>query len=51
MHKDGWHETEQSGSHLQLEHPTKPGKVTIPKHSGDIKPGTLNNIYKQAGLK
>lgn len=51
LHKDGWYETEQSGSHLQLEHPNKPGKVTIPKHSGDIKPGTLNSIYKQAGLK
>ena len=51
LRKDGWYETDQSGSHLQLEHPTKPGKVTIFKHSGDIRPGTLNSIYKQAGLK
>ena len=51
LRKDGWYETDQSVSHMQLEHPTKPGKVTISKHSGDIRPGTLNSIYKQAGLK
>ena len=51
LHKDGWYEIEQSGSHLQLKHPVKPGRVTIPQHGGDIKPGTLNSIYKQAGLK
>lgn len=27
------------------------GKITIPKHRGDIKKGTLNAILKQAGLK
>lgn len=27
------------------------GKVTIPKHKGDVKKGTLNSIMKQAGLK
>ncbi|MDD3705978.1 MAG: type II toxin-antitoxin system HicA family toxin [Clostridiaceae bacterium] len=26
-------------------------KVTIPNHKGDIAPGTLNSILKQAGLK
>lgn len=51
LRRDGWYEIDQSGSHLQMAHPTKPGKVTIPKHSGDIRPGTLNSIYKQAGLK
>ncbi len=52
LRKDGWYEVDQDGSHLQLKHPTKPGKVTIPLHSGkDIAPGTLNNILKQAGLK
>lgn len=39
------------GSHLQLKHSMKPGKVTVPIHSGDIAPGTLNRILKQAGLK
>ncbi len=49
---DGWYKVDQEGSHLQLKHPTKPGRVTIPVHSGkDIAPGTLNSILKQAGLK
>lgn len=51
LHKDGWYDFNQEGSHVQLKHPTKPGKVTVPKHSGDIAPGTLKRIYQQAGLK
>ena len=52
LHHDGWYDVDQEGSHLQLKHPTKPGKITIPMHSGrDIAPGTLNNILKCAGLK
>lgn len=53
LYKDGWRETEKrkGSSHIQLKHPTKPGKVTIPSHSGDIPRGTLNSIMRQAGLK
>jgi len=51
LHKDGWYIANQEGSHISLKHPTKPGKVTVANHSGDLKPGTLNSIYKQAGLK
>ena len=51
LRKDGWLEAGQRGSHLSLKHPTKPGKVTLPMHSGDLPPGTLNSILKQAGLK
>lgn len=51
LHKDGWYNLNQEGSHVQLKHPTKPGKVTVPKHSGDIAPGTLKRVYQQAGLK
>lgn len=51
LKKDGWVESSQKGSHLQLEHPFKKGKVTVPVHSGDIPKGTLNSIMKQAGLK
>lgn len=48
----GWTEKSQRGSHLQLVHPTKPGKVTVPMHSGkDLDPKTANSILKQAGLK
>lgn len=48
---DGWYEVDQKGSHLQLKHLLKPGKVTIPMHSGDVPKGTLHAILKQAGLK
>lgn len=48
---DGWQEKDQKGSHLQLTNPGKPGKVTVPIHSGDIPKGTLHAILKQAGLK
>ena len=53
LYKDGWKEVESraKGSHIQLIHPTKTGKVTVPNHKGDIAPGTLNSILKQAGLK
>ncbi|QRR03701.1 type II toxin-antitoxin system HicA family toxin [Dyadobacter sandarakinus] len=51
LRQDGWIEKCQKGSHLQMEHPLKKGKVTLPMHSGDLKPGTLNSILKQAGLK
>ncbi len=53
LYKDGWREVESrtKGSHIQLKHPTKAGKVTVPNHKGDIAPGTLNSILRQAGLK
>ena len=51
LKQDGWLEKDQKGSHLQLIHPVKHGKVTVPVHGGDVKIGTLNSILKQAGLK
>lgn len=49
---DGWRQVKSnSGSHIQFEHDSKKGKVTVPNHSGDIPQGTLNSILKQAGLK
>jgi predicted RNA binding protein YcfA (HicA-like mRNA interferase family) len=51
LHRDGWIEIDKRGSHLNLKHPSKPGKVTVPIHSGDLPKGTLNSILKQAGLK
>ena len=47
---DGWNIKTQKGSHIQLVHPTKKGKVTVPNHGGDIPIGTLKSILKQAGL-
>ena len=49
--KDGWYFKTAKGSHNQYKHPTKPGKVTIPNHSGDLDKKTVDSILKQAGLK
>jgi predicted RNA binding protein YcfA (HicA-like mRNA interferase family) len=51
LQDDGWFLYEQNGSHIQLKHPVKKGRVTIPNHKGDVKKGTLHSILKQAGLE
>ncbi len=48
---DGWKRKNVKGSHFQYIHPLKPGKVTIPNHSGDLDPRTVKSILKQAGLE
>lgn len=47
----GWREVRQSGSHRQFKHPDRPGLVTVPMHSGDLKIGTVNSIERQSGLR
>jgi predicted RNA binding protein YcfA (HicA-like mRNA interferase family) len=50
--QDGWRLARTKNSHRQYHHPAKSGTVTVAGHrSVDIPPGTLNNIFKQAGLK
>lgn len=52
LHDDGWIVVATRGSHRQLKHPEKPGRVTVAgKSNHDLAPGTLNSILKQAGLK
>jgi predicted RNA binding protein YcfA (HicA-like mRNA interferase family) len=48
---DGWGLKTIKGSHHQYIHTSKPGKVTIPYHTGDIAPVIINSILKQAKLK
>ena len=49
--KNGWFEHHRIGSHAQLKHPDRPGRVTISIHAGIIlKPKTLATALKQAGL-
>lgn len=49
---DGWTEVARRGSHRQLRHPSKSGRVTVAgKPSDDLAPGTLKSILKQAGLE
>ena len=51
LKEDGWVEIARRGSHRQLKHPSKPGRVTVAgKPSDDLAPGTLKSILKQAGL-
>jgi predicted RNA binding protein YcfA (HicA-like mRNA interferase family) len=46
----GWTVKHSAGSHIQLVHPTKPGKVTVPHPRKDLAPGTVRSIIKQSGL-
>jgi predicted RNA binding protein YcfA (HicA-like mRNA interferase family) len=47
----GWVVVTQRGSHVQLKHPDRPGRVTIPIHAGEtIGPRLLGSILTQAGL-
>lgn len=48
---DGWVEVGRRGSHVQLKHPTKPGRVTVPHPVKDLPLGTLRSIEHQSGLE
>jgi predicted RNA binding protein YcfA (HicA-like mRNA interferase family) len=51
LRADGWVAVAQKGSHMQLKHPIKPGRVTVPHPRKNIPVGTLRSIEKQAQLK
>lgn len=52
LEENGWYLCTQRGSHRQFKHDTLKGRVTVAgKLSDDIAKGTLNSIFKQAGLK
>ncbi|MEI6257882.1 MAG: type II toxin-antitoxin system HicA family toxin [Planctomycetota bacterium] len=52
LHEDKWFLVATQGSHRQLKHLVKPGRVTVPNEPSDnLAPGTLNSILKQSGLK
>jgi predicted RNA binding protein YcfA (HicA-like mRNA interferase family) len=47
----GWLVVVQQGSHAQLKHPKRGGRVTVPLHAGEtIGPALLRSILNQAGL-
>jgi predicted RNA binding protein YcfA (HicA-like mRNA interferase family) len=48
---DGWNQVAQKGSHVQLRHPTKPGRVTVPHPVKDMPIGTVASIEKQSGVR
>jgi len=52
LHKDGWYEIRQKGSHIIMQHPTKPNLIPVPFHaSKEMKKGTLQAILKLAGIE
>ncbi len=48
---DGWYKVAQRGSHVQLKHPTKKGRVTVPHPKKDLLINTLKSVERQAGIK
>lgn len=51
LRKERWYVDRIRGSHIIMRHENKPGtKIVIPIHRKPIKPGTLSNILKKAGL-
>lgn len=54
LEADGWYFKRMGkGSHMVYRHPVKAGIVVVPNHglSRELKPGTEDEILKQAGLK
>ena len=52
LKNDGWSVVVTVGSHRQLKHPSKQGRVTVAGHPSDkLHPKTLKSILTQAGLK
>ena len=48
---DGWYVVATRGSHMQLKHPSKDGRVTVVHPSRDFAAGTLRSIEKQSGVR
>jgi len=48
---DGWNDVATKESHVQLKHPTKPGRVTLPHPKKVLPLGTVLSVLRQAGLE
>jgi predicted RNA binding protein YcfA (HicA-like mRNA interferase family) len=52
LNAEGWVVKRRGpGDHVQLVHPTKPGRVTVDMGARDIPIGTLRSIFRQARWK
>jgi predicted RNA binding protein YcfA (HicA-like mRNA interferase family) len=50
LEKDGWY-IKRTGKHYLYRHPKKAGLIAVGRHKHqEVPTGTLNQIYKQAGL-
>jgi predicted RNA binding protein YcfA (HicA-like mRNA interferase family) len=47
----GWFEVARKGGHVQLKHPFRKGRVTVPHPRKDLPVGTVKSIERQAGLR
>lgn len=50
LHDEGWTCVDIRGSHHQFTHPLKKGRVTVPHPKKDLPWGTVQSVFKQAGL-
>ena len=51
LEKAGYYVHESSGSHVQLKHPSRPGRITVPYHERfDLPKHIVKSIIRQAGL-
>jgi predicted RNA binding protein YcfA (HicA-like mRNA interferase family) len=51
LRKLGWVVVAQRGSHVQLKHPERRGRVTVPIHAGEtIGPRLLSSVLRQANV-
>jgi predicted RNA binding protein YcfA (HicA-like mRNA interferase family) len=48
---DGWYEVARKGGHVQLKHPVRKGRVTVPHPRKDLPVGTVRSIERQAGVR
>ncbi|MFK8257185.1 type II toxin-antitoxin system HicA family toxin [Erwinia sp. AnSW2-5] len=51
LEENGWTLIRVKGSHHTFKSPVSPNLVTVPHPTKDIKPGTLRQILKKAGIK
>lgn len=50
LHRLGYIDDRQTGSHLVLRHPVTRRRAVVPIHRGDLKPKTLRSILADAGI-
>nr|WP_208295288.1 type II toxin-antitoxin system HicA family toxin [Serratia plymuthica] len=50
LEREGWVLERIKGSHHQFKHPSSRLVITVPHPRKDLKPGTLRQIMKDAGL-
>lgn len=51
LERDGWFRARQHGSHVIMRHSSKPGRATVPVHTGQtLPPGIVARALTDTGL-